>query len=86
MMSLPVWLPGPMFLPGRACPGGGSMLLFTVPDWVSVHGGLCLGGLCQGDHLYGEEPAVSILLECILVLFCFFVMPEKYQAPRKSWK
>ena len=35
MMSLPVWLPGPMFLLG------GSRSLVPCP------GGLCSGGLCQ---------------------------------------
>ena len=60
MMSLPVWLPAPIF-------------------WVSVSGGgfyvhegcLCPGGLCLGVSVretpYGEEQAVCILVECILV-------------------
>ena len=41
---------------------------------VSVQDGLCLGGSLSGRHLdrdsppYGNERAVHILLECILVL------------------
>ena len=63
MMSLPVWLIGPMFhLGGCLCPG------------VSIQeGGLCSGGLCQGDRpdsdpTYGDERAVRILLEYFLVV------------------
>ena len=48
---------------------------------VSVRGGVCPGGLCLGgvsvggvcdrDPPYGKEWAVSIPLECILVLILF---------------
>ena len=58
--------------PGGSCPGG------FLPRG-SLSGGLCLGGLCPGGSLcwvcvrepplppYGNEQAVRILLECILV-------------------
>ena len=48
MMSLPVWLPGPMFLPGRGICVSGPMFL---GDGVSVQeGGLYPGeGVCQRD-------------------------------------
>ena len=82
MMSLPVWLPGPMFLPGGLCPGGlGGGVCCSLPYQIGSLSGRSLSrevlypvgsvraGLCQGDHLYGEEPAVSILLECILFFF-----------------
>ena len=55
MMSLPVWLPGPMFLPGRFCPGG------ICP------GGLYRGGLpsgirkAGGTHLTGMLPSLMII-------------------------
>ena len=66
MMSLHVWLPGPMFLlgvsvQGGLCPG------CSLSMGVSVKEGLCPGGLCQGDPLYSEEWVVCILLECVLV-------------------
>ena len=44
------------------CPGG------LCSGRVSVKGGLCPGGLCHGDPPYGNERAVRILLECILVV------------------
>ena len=58
MMSLPVWLPGPIFLPGSLCPEeslswGVSVLGGLCPggslSWVvSVLGGLCPGSLSRG--------------------------------------
>ena len=45
------------FCSGGLCPG----------DVCLRGGGLCLGGLCHGDSPYGNERAVRILLECILV-------------------
>ena len=80
MMSFPVWLTCPMFLPGglclwRLCPGG------LCP------GGLCPGGLCPGVSVqpprqwpppppYSDERAVCILLECFL--FCIFKHWDPY--------
>ena len=58
--------------------GGGEV---SVPACIHrLHdsvGGLCPGGLCQGDPVYGKEQAVHISLECILVInfFLFEVMP-----------
>ena len=69
MMSLPVWLPGPMFLlgvsvsavmflPGDLCPGG---LCPGVSAWgfsyweVSIQEGLCLGGSLSRGSLSGEQ-------------------------------
>ena len=70
MMSLPVWLPVPMFLRGDLCPGGISV-------WgVSVRGGLSpgrvsvQGGLCREIPPESERRAVRILLECFLVSQC----------------
>ena len=76
MMSLPVWLLGSMFLLEGSVFGP-----MFVPRGVSVQGGslsregLCPEArrLCQGDPptetpLYGEQWAVCILLECVLVL------------------
>ena len=60
MMSLPVWLPGPMFLLGE-----GSVFLVRR---ISVQGRLCWGGLFMQRSPYGKERAVHILRECILVL------------------
>ena len=53
MMSLPVWLTGPMFLPG-----------VFVPGPMFVPGG---GGLCPRVSVR-EGRAVRILLECIFVV------------------
>ena len=57
MMSLPIWLPGPTFLPGGLC------LWFHVPSGDlypgshcpggSLSGGLCPKGLCPGGSLTG---------------------------------
>ena len=46
MMSLPVWLPGSMFLLGGVSISGPKFL-----SRVSVQGGLCPGGLCPGWSL-----------------------------------
>ena len=55
MMSLPVWLPGPVFLSGE---GG------LCPE------GLCQGDPSrQRLPLYTEEWTVRILLECFFVNF-----------------
>ena len=45
--------------------GGGSL----SREGVSVWKGLYPVGLCQGDHPYGKEHAICMLLECILVQF-----------------
>ena len=83
MMSLPVWLPGPMFLlgwgvsvpgptflPGGLCPGGSLSRRVSVQRGVSVQGGLCQGDPPprQRPHLYSKEWVVRILLEFFLVL------------------
>ena len=48
MMSLTVWLPGPMFLPGAGfCPGG-----LCPGDGVSVQGGLCPEGVSVRETPY----------------------------------
>ena len=60
MMSLPVWLPGPMFLPGVFVPG----LMFFLG--VSDQRGLCPGGLYR-ETPQSEKRVVDILLECFLV-------------------
>ena len=53
MMSLPVWLPGPMFLWGSV---SGAMFL---PGGLCQEVGLCLEGtLCQEGSLSQEEVSV----------------------------
>ena len=47
MMSLRVWLPGPMFLQG------GLYLWSHVPSKGSLSGGLCPGSLCPGGLCQG---------------------------------
>ena len=66
MMSLPVWLPGPMFpRKGGLSLSGGSL----------SRGCLCQGGSVRETPLqtetpfYSEERAVRILLECFLATF-----------------
>ena len=51
MMSLPVWLPGPMFLLGVSVPG--PMFLLGGGGHCPGEGGLCPGegGLCPGGSL-----------------------------------
>ena len=62
MMSLHVWLPGPMFLPGE-----GALCAWSHVPWMG--GGLCPGGSLSGRLLwtetppYGEGRVVRILLE-----------------------
>ena len=53
MTSLPVWLPGPMFLLGSLC------LWYHVPS-----GGLCQGdrGLCPGNFCPGVSLSIRISL------------------------
>ena len=61
---------------GVLCPGGGVSVRGVSVQGVSVWVGLCLGGLYQGLSVmetpppYGNEWAVCILLECILVRNC----------------
>ena len=83
MMSLPVWLPGPMFLwEGGYLPGpmfflGGSPSKGVSVQWGTLSGG---GSVWEGlsgrpprtDPPYGEERAVCILLECFLVILFTF--------------
>ena len=84
MMSLPVWLPGPMFLLGR----GVSAWSHVLSGGLSVQGGLCpvgdsvgerslSGRVCQVDPPdrppYGEERTVCIVLECFLVILFTFI-------------
>ena len=64
-------------LSGGLCPGGCGVSIpgvsvqgVSLPGGVSVWGGLCPGGLYYGDPPYGNERAVRILLECILVSHC----------------
>ena len=83
MVSLPVWLPGPMFgLWGSLSRGvsvqeGVSVQGGSLSRVVSVQGVLCPGRLPPPDRdsLYGEERAVRILLECILVFILYSIYP-----------
>ena len=65
MMSLPIWLSGPMFLLGRGVSvqgdlyrGEGSLSREFLSWGVSIR---------RTPHLYGEEQVICILLECFLV-------------------
>ena len=60
MMSLPVWLPGPMFLLG--------VWTETPTPWTKTPPGQ--RPFLDRDPLYSKERAVHILLECILVTNC----------------
>ena len=68
-MSLPVWLPSPMFLLGESLSRGGGL----CPEECLSRGGLCPGGLpdrpSDRDPPYGQERAVRILLECFLMTY-----------------
>ena len=76
MMSLPVWLPGPMFLPGVSVSGPMFLPGDLCPEGTLPEGsvrGLCSGGLVRETTQtetppYGEERTVHILLECILII------------------
>ena len=60
-MSLSVWLPGLVFFLEGLCPGGSL-------SRGSLSGAMSLSrGVPDRDPLYGEELAVHILLECILI-------------------
>ena len=67
MMSLPVWLPGPMFLPGVSVtgpiflPGGLCLGEGISVQGVSVQGGLCPGG----SYVWGFLPEVSAWRESL---------------------
>ena len=52
------------------CPGGFCLRGLCLGGSLS-EGSLSVGGLCHGDPPYGNEQAVRILLECILVDKCF---------------
>ena len=65
VMSLLVWLPGPMFLLRSLCLGGGLSLCRgsqsgglcpgePLSRGVSLQSGLCLGGLCPGGLCPGN--------------------------------
>ena len=49
------------------CPGGSHLcsggLISVQGGLISVQRGLCAWGLCQGDHPYGKERPVCILVE-----------------------
>ena len=75
-MSLPVWLPGPMFLLGVYVSGPMFFRGISVQWDVSVCGvSVWEGGredpLDRNPLPYSEERAVCILLECILVCGAF---------------
>ena len=63
---------------GGFCPGGVS-----VGGWGLLGGSFSRGSLSRGvsvqeDHQYGNVQALSIILECILVIFSFtkLISPE----------
>ena len=74
-MSLPEWLPGPMFLPGGSLFRGSLSRGFSVQgvsvQWVSVQ--LVSGGSLSkvvSTPSNSEEREVRILLESFLVIHC----------------
>ena len=61
---------------------GVSVQRGLCPEGVSVPRGLCSGGLFTGGSLSGEggnEWAVRILLECILVLYIEMQLPGQQE-------
>ena len=63
--------PGGLSL-GGSLSGGVSVRGVSAQGALSGGGSLSMGGLCQGEPpapMYGNEWAVRVLLECILVLF-----------------
>ena len=80
MMSLPVWLLGPMFLPRGGVFVPSPMFLLVVSlqgvsakdtSWSHVPSeGSLSGRPLWTETPYSEERAVRILLECILVFKC----------------
>ena len=71
MMSLPVWLPGPMFLLGVSV-SGPMFHLGGLPEQRHPHGQrpipLDRDPPPDREPPYGKERVVRILLECILVM------------------
>ena len=65
MMSVPVWLPGPMFLPAGGSLSRGSVSKGSLSRGVSVQRGLCPEVSLSRRRPYGKERAVRILLECL---------------------
>ena len=56
MMSLPVWLPGPMFLLGGAlCLWSHVLSAGSLSRGISVQGNFCPGGLYPGGLCPGES-------------------------------
>ena len=74
MMSLPVWLLGPVFLPRD----GGSWSLVPCSFW----GSLCLGGLCQGDPTVksgGTHPTGKheiLVFTCNSKMVCLLILVQ----------
>ena len=69
LMSLPVWLPDPMFLKGGLCP------------WSHVPpGGSLPRGVFPPPHK-SENRAVRILLECFLVFYSECLFGEIIDSP-----
>ena len=73
MMSLPVWLPGPMFLLGVSV--FGPMLILGVSVWDVTFQRTPRRPPRNRDPTFGKEPALRNLLECAIVL-CKFVAYE----------
>ena len=80
MMSLPVWLPGPMFLLGRSLSGGlcpvGSLFRGSLSRGSLSGGSLSRGVSVRRETTRTETPGtvkkiVRNLLECILIKFLF---------------
>ena len=59
-MSLPVWLPGLIFLlSGSLSGGGGSLSRGSLSRGICPGWGLCQGSLCKGGVHPGEEVVLS---------------------------
>ena len=64
MMSLLVWMPGPLFLLGGLCPGGGlcmMSLLVWMPGPLFLLGGICPGG-CLSERVspWSHVPSLGV--------------------------
>ena len=73
MMSLPVWLPGPMFLLG---PLSRESLSRGLCQGGLVNGGLCPGGICKRGSLKVSVAFCYGLLVWLLVESDLLVWPS----------
>ena len=79
MMLLPVWLPGPMFLPGVPVPGPMFIPREVSVQGVSVQVSLLRWSLSTGVSVKsGVGWAVRILLECFPVNDILLLLDKQF--------